>query len=50
MPRIPRGETAVGTYHIINRGNMQMQVFNDMDDYEYFLELLEKASKRENVD
>ena len=50
MPRIPRGETVGGIYHIINRGNMRMQVFNDMDDYEYFLELLEKASKRENVE
>ncbi|MCF6245205.1 MAG: hypothetical protein L3J43_09225 [Sulfurovum sp.] len=49
MPRIPRGETVGGIYHIINRGNMRMQVFDDMDDYEYFLELLEKASKRENV-
>ena len=40
MPRIPRGETAGGIYHIINRGNMRMQVFDDMDNYEYFLELL----------
>ncbi len=31
MPRIPRGETAGGIYHIINRGNMRMQVFDDMD-------------------
>ena len=29
---------------------MKMQVFDDADDYEYFLELLEKASKRENVE
>jgi len=27
-----------------------MQVFDDMEDYEYFLELLEKASKRENIE
>lgn len=50
MPRIPRGETEEGIYHIINRGNMRMQVFDDMEDYEYFLELLEKASKREKVE
>ena len=50
MPRIPRGETAGGIYHIINRGNMRMQVFDDREDYEYFLELLEKASKREKVE
>ena len=49
MPRIPKGETAGGIY-LINRGNMKMQVFDDMEDYEYFLELLEKASKRENVE
>lgn len=27
-----------------------MQVFDDTDDYEYFLALLEKACKRENVE
>ena len=27
MPRIARGEIAGGIYHIINRGNMRMQVF-----------------------
>ena len=26
-----------------------MQVFDDMEDYEYFLELLEKVAKREKV-
>ena len=50
MPRIPRGETVGGIYHVINRGNMRMQVFDDMEDYEYFLKLLEKASKREKVE
>jgi putative transposase len=49
MLRIPRGETVGGIYHVINRGNMRIQVFDDMEDYEYFLELLEKASKREKV-
>ncbi len=29
MPRIPRGETERGIYHIINRGNMRMQVFDE---------------------
>ena len=29
MPRIARGETVLGSYHIINRGNMKMKVFND---------------------
>lgn len=50
MPRIPRGETIGGIYHVINRGNMRMQVFDDSDDYEYFIELLELASKKENIE
>ena len=39
MPRIARGET-------VDRGNMKMQVFDDTEDYEYFLELLKIATKR----
>ena len=50
MPRIARGETAGGIYHIINRGNMKMQVFDNKEDYEYFLELLEIGTKREKVE
>ena len=50
MPRIARGETVGGIYHIINRGNMKMQVFDDAKDYEYFLELLKTATKREKVE
>jgi len=49
MPRIPRGDSADGIYHIINRGNMRMQVFNDAEDYEYFLELLYKSAEKEKV-
>ena len=40
MPRIARGETAGGIYHIINRGNMKMKVFDDAEDYEDFIELV----------
>jgi putative transposase len=50
MPRIARGETAGGIYHIINRGNMRMQVFDDDEDYEYFLELLKRGLKKEDVE
>jgi hypothetical protein len=28
MPSTPKEETQVGIYHIINRGNMHMQVFD----------------------
>jgi putative transposase len=46
MPRIPLGDSANGIYHIINRGNMRMQVFSDAEDYEYFLELLHNSEER----
>jgi putative transposase len=49
MPRIPRGDSANGIYHIINRGNMKMQVFHDTEDYEYFLDLLKKGADRESI-
>ena len=49
MPRIPRGDSADGIYHIINRGNMRIQVFNDAEDYEHFLELLYKSAEKEKV-
>jgi len=32
MPRIARGESIGGIYHVINRGNMRMQVFDDADN------------------
>ena len=50
MPRIARGETAGGIYHIINRGNFRMQVFDDTEDYTYFLELLKTGMKKEDVE
>jgi len=46
MPRIARGETVGGIYHVINRGNMRMQVFEDEEDYDYFLDLLKTAKKK----
>ena len=50
MPRIARGETIGGIYHVINRGNMRMQVFDDAEDYDYFLKLLYDGLKREAVE
>ncbi len=50
MPRIPRGETKGGIYHIINRGNMRSQVYNDANDYEYFLKLLKTGTKKESIE
>jgi len=50
MPRIARGESIGGIYHVINRGNMRMQVFDDAEDYDYFLKLLHEGLKREAVE
>lgn len=50
MPRITRGESVGGIYHVINRGNMRMQVFDDAEDYAYFLKLLQDGLKREAVE
>ena len=50
MPRIARGETVGGIYHIINRGNMRMRVFEDEEDYHYFLHLFKAAKKRYSVE
>ena len=50
MPRIARGETVGGIYHVINRGNMRMQVFEDEEDYDYFLDLLKTAKKKFGVE
>jgi putative transposase len=50
MPRIARAESVGGIYHVINRGNMQMQVFDDAEDYEYFLKLLHEGLKKEAVE
>jgi len=48
MPRRPRIEI-VGYYHIINRGVNRGIIFRDVDDYEYFLELLSLHSKTYNI-
>jgi len=40
MPRIPRGGTDGGTYHVLNRGNAKQDVFSSGRDYVAFIELL----------
>jgi putative transposase len=39
-----------GIYHIINRGNMKMQVFDCDEDYEIFLDFLKRGMKKENIE
>jgi len=46
MPRIPRGGTDGGTYHILNRGNAKREVFSTGQDYAEFIELLQAAKAR----
>ncbi len=49
MPRIPRGQQAGNSYHIINRGNGRATVFHKCQDYEAFLSLLGDAKERHPV-
>jgi putative transposase len=35
-----RRETQGGIYHIMNRGNMCIQVFDNEGDYEYFFDFI----------
>lgn len=48
MPRKPRIEIA-GFYHIINRGVEQRIVFQEKEDYDFFIEQLSNLSKNFNI-
>jgi hypothetical protein len=43
MPRTQRVDVGTIVYHVINRANARMQIFNTNEDYQLF-ELNEKAS------
>ncbi|MEY3784538.1 MAG: hypothetical protein RLZZ230_860 [Candidatus Parcubacteria bacterium] len=43
MPRIPRLDIGQNYYHIINRANARLQIFNNEEDYELFEEVLQDA-------
>lgn len=45
MPRQARKMSESGYFHIIIRGNGQQQIFEESDDYRYFLKTLEQDSK-----
>ena len=49
MPRTARKTSESGYFHVIVRGNGQQQIFEENDDYKYFLLLLEKYSKETGV-
>ena len=46
MPRSPRTDVANYVYHVLNRANARVQIFDDGEDYEMFELILEEAVQR----
>lgn len=46
MPRSPRTDVANYVYHVLNRANARVQIFNDGEDYETLELILEEAVQR----
>ena len=46
MPRTARTSVGHICYHVINRGNAQMEVFHQGSDYREFVELIRLSSER----
>jgi putative transposase len=46
MPRIKRVDTGDEVYHVINRSNAQVQIFDDATDYKLFETILEEAVEK----
>jgi putative transposase len=46
MPRRPRGAVDDGIYHVLNRGNCRMDLFETRGDFEAFIGLLEQGRER----
>lgn len=49
MGRAPRVDIADIVYHVINRANARIQIFDTYDDYVLFEEILSKAKERINI-
>lgn len=49
MPRIGRVSPGGGLYHVYNRGNGRLRLFNRPEDYERFVALLQEGRERANV-
>jgi len=49
MPRINRVDVGGEVYHILNRANARVQIFDNKDDYQQFEEILEEAVERFNM-
>lgn len=46
MPRTARASVGDVCYHVLNRGNARREVFHQVQDYEAFTDLLERACAR----
>src|SRR3990170_2335011 len=49
MPRIHRIDIRDTVYHVINRSNARIQIFNTDEDYYLFERVLEEANERFNM-
>ncbi len=46
MPRVERVDIANLIYHVINRANARVRIFDTKEDYQQFEEVLEEAVER----
>ena len=46
MPRVERVDIANLIYHVINRANARVRIFDTKEDYQQFKEVLEEAVER----
>jgi len=46
MPRIERVDVGDYIYHVINRANARVRIFDTQKDYQQFEEILEEAVER----
>jgi len=49
MPRINRIDVSDIVYHVINRANARMQIFDEDKDYRLFEKALEQAKEKFNM-
>ncbi|MBL7045714.1 MAG: transposase [Parcubacteria group bacterium] len=50
MSRQPRNAVGGHVYHVLNRANARVQIFDNDGDYKLFEDVLEEAKERGNVD
>lgn len=49
MPRIKRVDVGGEVYHVLNRSNARVQIFDNDQDYKQFVEILEEAVLKYNM-